>query len=81
MEVIPAKNGLVVERSPSFRGQRRVYQTDYFTEYRPGDSRLTGLRFFFLGKAEAVLKLGIWFRFHDLELSTSDSILGLWSLF
>ena len=42
---------------------------------------MTGFEVLFLGKAEAVLKLGVWFRFHDLELSTSDSILGLWSVF
>lgn len=34
-----------------------------------------------MGEAEREIKLGIKSWFHDVELSTDDSILGSWSLF
>ena len=75
-----AKGGLVRVGSPSSGGHRgsiRWLTSLVLTrQFQTGWSKIP-----VLGEAATVMKLGIKSRFGDVGLSTSDSILGLLSLF
>ena len=67
-------------RSPSFRGQQGSIR-QMTPPVLPRRFQIDWLEFAFLGEVEAAIKLGIQSWFGDMGLRTSDSILGLLSLF
>ena len=74
------KKGLFQARSPSFG--RRQGSIRWVTSQVLARKFQTGLvKITFLGEAETAVRLGIRSWFADMGLSTSDSILGLLSLF